>query len=102
MLESHWFREVFKGRLGWGPFVGVQPGTDEIIEAIGVGIMLGLRREGTENSSWNIGIGYIVDPNVNVLGDGFVANQPPPGAETAIRLKETSQEGILVLFSFSF
>lgn len=113
MLESHRFFTPDPNFLGidsmgvekWGigPFVALQPGTDEIIEAIAVGVMVGFRREGDESgSSWNIGLGYITDPNVDVLGDGFVENQPPPGGETAVRLKEVSQDGVVLLFSFSF
>lgn len=112
MLESHYFFVPEKkfigldgldhGRWGWGPFVALQPGTDEIIEAIAVGLMVGFRRPEESGNSWNIGIGYITDPNVNILGDGFTENQPPPGNETAIRLKEVSQDGVVLLFSFSF
>ncbi len=112
MLESHYFftpegrflgiDTMPPGRWGWGPFVALQPGTDEIIEAIGVGLMVGFRRPDESGSSWNIGIGYVTDPNVEILGDGFVENQPPPGNETAVRLKEISQDGIVLLFSFSF
>lgn len=113
MLESHYFflpdkkflylEGLDQGRWGWGPFVALQPGTEEIIEAVAVGVMLGFRRPKDETgSSWNVGLGYVTDPNVNILGDGFVANQPPPGNETAVRLKEISQDGVVLLFSFSF
>lgn len=112
MLESHYFfvpekkfmglDGLVQGRWGWGPFVALQPGTDEIIEAIAVGFMVGFRRPEESGNSWNIGIGYVTDPNVNILGDGFTENQPPPGNETAIRLKEVSQDGVVLLFSFSF
>ena len=108
MLESHYFflpDKSFMGvpanRWGWGPFVSLQPGTGEIIEAIGLGLMTGFRRPNSDDS-WNIGIGYVVDPHVQVLGDGFVANQAPPGTETTVRFRETSQEGWSIIFSFSF
>ena len=84
------------------PFVALQPGTEEVIEAIGLGLMVGFRRATDSANSWNVGVGYVVDPNVDVLGDGFFANQAPPGNETAVRLKETSQQGIFLLFSFAF
>lgn len=120
MLESHYFftpefnfgintqNSVFgvkAGSWGWGPFVAVQPGSKEIIEAIGFGFMLGFKRN-NENadpgSSWNFGLGYVVDPNVQVLGDGLTANAELPEGEDAIRFKEVSQSGLLVLISFSF
>ncbi|MEO1034873.1 MAG: hypothetical protein AAFX44_04845 [Pseudomonadota bacterium] len=109
MLESHYFLTPNRplgplpaGQWGWGPFVALQPGTDEVIEAIGLGLMIGLRRAKDSDVSWNVGVGYIVDPNVTVLGDGFIADQPPPGGETEVRLKTTSQQGAFLLFSFAF
>lgn len=114
MLESHYFFTPQKSFIlndnlkandwGWGPFVALQPGTDEIIEAIALGVMWGFKRheETSGTSSWNIGLGAIVDPNVTVLGDGIEANKPLPEGETEIRLKEKSQWGVLILTSFSF
>lgn len=112
MLESHYFftperkflglKDLGKDTWGYGPFVALQPGTDEIIEAIAIGVMLGFRRAEGNGSSWNIGIGYVTDPNEKILGDGFTANMAPPGNETAVRFKEISQDGVVLLFSFSF
>lgn len=113
MLESHYFFTpklkndglfgVRTGNWGIGPFVAVQPGSDEIIDAIGAGFMIGFRRDGSDQpSSWNFGVGAIVDPNVTVLGDGFTENAAPPENETQVRLKQTSQRGIVLLTSFSF
>ena len=111
LLESHYFfmpehsfmKLVKPGQWGWGPFIALQPGTDEVIEAAGGGLMIGFRRPGdASGSSWNIGIGGVSDLNVKVLGDGFVENMAPPGAETAVRYKTKSQDGRVVIASFSF
>ena len=109
MLESHYFFTpnhkfwgINIGDWGLGPFIALQPGTDEIIEAIGAGLMIGFKRQGESSSSWNFGLGVVVDPNVKILGDGFLPNQPPPGEETSIRYKEKAQTGILLVSSFSF
>lgn len=113
MLESHYFftpgkaggnfLRVNNGNWGVGPFVALQPGTDEIIEAIAAGIMIGFKRNGsTSGGSWNFGLGVVVDPNVQILGDGFIENSPPPGTETIVRFKEASQVGVLLITSFSF
>jgi hypothetical protein len=113
MLESHYFFTPGVGgnnpddptetpaRWGFGPFVAIQPGSEEVIEAIGMGVMIGLRR-GDTGQSFNLGIGYVVDPNTRVLGDGLEANVPLPPGETDIRYKETAQSGVLILTSFSF
>jgi len=113
MLESHYFFEprtsdfsfmgLTKGiNWGHGPFISLQPGTDEIIEAIGIGWMVGFRRGGDDNSSLNLGIGYIIDPSVQVLGDGINENMPLPQGESQIRFKDTSQSGIMFIASFTF
>ena len=113
MLESHYFftpgvgtavaygEKVKLARWGIGPFVALQPGTDEVIEAIGMGVMVGFRR-GDSDQSFNLGVGYVVDPNTRVLGDGIVKDKPLPGGETEIRFKDVAQSGWLILTSFSF
>ncbi len=91
-----------RARWGWGPFVAIQPGSGEIIDAVGMGIMVGFRRDEKSTQSFNLGFGIVIDPNTRVLGDGFLANQPPPGKETEVRYRETLQTGVLILTSFSF
>lgn len=110
MLESHYFFTPNKdflvpaGKWGIGPFIALQPGTDEIIEAIGFGIMIGFKRLEAYStaSSMNLGVGFVIDPSVTVLGDGLKLNNPLPEGENTARLKETSQIGILLLASFTF
>jgi hypothetical protein len=109
MLESHYFFTpdwapfgVEPGDFGWGPFIALQPGTDNIVEAVALGAMMGFRRpvEGTE--SFNIGLGVVVDPNTRILGEGIRADQPLPIGETTVRYKEQMQTGVLLLASFGF
>jgi hypothetical protein len=109
MLESHYFfkpRSKFfgleKDMWGVGPFVAIQPGSEQIIEAIGLGIMFGFRRALDKPESFNLGFGIVIDPNTQILGDGLIANQPLPAGETEIRYKETSQAGAMAIASFSF
>lgn len=110
ILESHYFFTPGKSFVGlvasrkWGigPFIALQPGTDEIIEAVGGGIMVGFQRSEDSAGSWNFGIGFIVDPSVRVLGDGVKENEPLPGNETEVRYKNTSQGGVLFVTSFAF
>lgn len=104
------FFDLKKGDWGHGPFVAVQPGTENIIESIGLGWMIGFKRAkivgasiGKElGDSFNLGVGIMVNPNAKVLGDGIMANQPLPVGETSIRLKTTTEIGYLVTFSYSF
>ena len=113
MLESHYLftPDIDLGFFGdnsgaikkWGigPFIALQPGTDEVIEAIGMGVMIGFRRA-ESGQSFNLGFGYAVDPNTQVLGDDIRANAPLPVGETEIRYKNVAQTLLLILSSFSF
>ena len=111
MLETHYFfvpkKTSFLGILdpgmwGWGPFVAMQSGTDEIVEAIGGGFMVGFRRKKGSPQSFNLGLGAVVDPSVRVLGDGLSKNDPLPEGETQVRYKHTNQWGVLLITSYSF
>ena len=90
-----------KARWGLGPFIAIQPGSDNIIDAIGLGFMIGARRE-QSGQSFNLGVGVVFDPNTRVLGEGILKNQALPNGETEVRYRETLQTGLLVLTSFSF
>lgn len=108
-LPSGWI-DVDPNNWGHGPFVAIQPGTDNIIEALGMGWMFGFRRTSVIASeiapelgdSFNLGFGILVDPNTKVLGDGIVANQSLPSGENDVRLKTTTELNWLFLFSYSF
>ncbi|WEK47955.1 MAG: hypothetical protein P0Y56_06565 [Candidatus Andeanibacterium colombiense] len=112
MLEAHQFFGLDKGetaedgtrkhRYGVGPFVAIQPGDGEVIDAIGGGVMFGFRPDIKSPKSFNLGFGVVVDPNTQLLGDGIVANQPLPTGETEIRFKKTASYGALFLTSFAF
>jgi len=88
--------------FGIGPFMAIQPGTDNVIDAIGAGLMFGFRRREDQGSSFNIGIGVLYDVDTQILGDGFVENRPPPGNETEVRFRRQSQSGLLVMTSYTF
>ena len=95
------------GDCGIGPFVAVQSGDDEIIDAVGIGLMIGFKRTNNPNdtSSFNLGIGYIVDPDETVLGKGIDEGDPLPGSEAGsetVRTRKKAQDGILFLTSFAF
>jgi hypothetical protein len=99
-----------------GPFVAIEvgggtsatPAANGPITAFAMGGMIGFRHlsgkitEKNATSNWNFGIGLRVDPRAQVLGDGFVANQPPPPGETAVRFKTEPRYGVMLLSSFSF
>lgn len=114
MLESHYLftptsnvdflgldNSGIEKEWGFGPFIALQPGTEDVIEAIEMGLMFGFRR-GKGDESFNLGFGVVIDPNSRILGEGVVANQPLTNGETEVRYKEELQTGFLILSSFSF
>lgn len=103
VLELHNFYWD-KGNWGYGPFVAVQAGDEEIINAVAVGVMMGLKYGNKESNgrSFNVGVGIVADPNVQIFGDGILENQPLPAGETEIRFKEETQYGVMLMFSSSW
>lgn len=91
-----------RARWGWGPFVALQPGGNDVIDAIGAGLMVGFRRGLQTNESFNLGFGIVVDPNTKVLARDIEEGGLLPPNETDIRLEDTTQTGLLFLASFSF
>jgi hypothetical protein len=70
-----------------GPFVAVEIGGGTSattnagpITGYALGWMVGLPHpSASATSSWNFGVGFRVDPQAKVLGDGFVAKPAAPG-----------------------
>ncbi len=92
-----------KEHVGIGPFVAIQPGGSDVVDAVGGGVMIGVRQDGLFNGdSVNLGLGYFADPSTRVLGDGFSENKPPPPGETQVRYKDTTMSGIMLLMSYGF
>lgn len=87
---------------GVGPFIALQAGEGELIQAVGAGVMFGFRRPGDGSGSFNLGLGILHDMNVRTLGEGIIENEPLPVGETAVRYKERSQAGLMILSSYSF
>jgi hypothetical protein len=126
--ESHYFFipnttlfGVPAGDWGTGPFVAIDAGTNNgnnVVAGYSIGWMIGFRQVSSwvpdpnkpqnflptysSTSSWNFGLGFRVDPNAQVLGDGVAANRPLPPGETTVRLKTEPIYGIMLLSSFSF
>ena len=109
MLETHYFftpKSSFlgldSGMWGVGPYLSLTTGDEEIFYLFSLGAMVGFKRNAESAQSFNIGIGLSVDPNAQVLGDGFFANMAPPGNETVVRYQRDTQLSLADVFSFSF
>ena len=66
---------------------------DDVIDSLGIGVMVGMRRSPKSDNSLNIGLGLIVDPNSQLLGDGIVANQPLPAGSAGAA---SERQGIVI------
>lgn len=87
-----------------GPFVAIQPGSGEIIQAIAGGIMVGFKdpkKDPLPFNNINIGLGISVEPNSRTLGDGLHANQPVPDGAT-VRTQTRSLAGFTIMVSTGF
>lgn len=87
---------------GFGPFIAVQGGDDEVINALALGVMWGFRRDAKADNSVNVGFGLSFDPSVQVLGHGIKEGQPLPPGETELRFKKEGQFGWAFMASFTF
>jgi hypothetical protein len=83
-----------------GPFVCFVPGTDKLFKAIGLGVMLGLRRGNTSNS-FNLGLGYINYSDSTILNDSVKNGDVITPASNNVTV-QTNVGGVVILFSFSF
>jgi hypothetical protein len=115
MLETHYFiwprppaDDVQDNRKwGTGPFVAAQPGTSQIISAVGAGWMVGFRRpKGSRPSGFGLGVGYEAIPSAQVLGSEFVDGKPAPlgpnGVPLPIRFETQDKGSLMVVLSVSF
>lgn len=104
VAEVHYFfsDRDRKALWGFGPFVGIQTSDEEVLESFALGAMVGWRRSIDSSSSFNLGIGLVLDTDVQVLGDGLTANEPLPDGEDSVRFKKENRLGALLLASFSF
>ena len=105
-LESHkyfWCNDNGKdGTRGCGPFVAVAAKDDDVLGGVAIGFMYGRKTEITSSEGFSVGIGAVLDADVNDLASGFVANQPPPGGETEVRLESKSRWSAVLFVTRTF
>jgi hypothetical protein len=109
LFETHYFfvpsfdfLGIPADRWGFGPFIGLQSSTEDVLEAYAIGMMIGWRYKVDSRGSFNLGISAIIDPNTKVLGDNIQANQPLPDGESEVRTKEETRVGLGITVSFTF
>ena len=107
MLEMHYLMHQWKdNKVGTGPFVAVQPGTDQIISTVGAGWMIDWKVEPNSRKGFGLGLGYAARPSAKTLGDEFVDGKPAPlgpnGQPLPIRFETRDKGSILAVLSFTF
>lgn len=88
--------------IGVGPFVALQTSSESALDAVGVGVMIGLRNDPRKEASFNVGLGVVWDSNIRVLANGFTDGGTLPAGETDVRFKEKSSTSLMLGFSFGF
>lgn len=88
--------------VGVGPFAAIQTGADDSISSVGLGVMVGVRSDPRQDSSFNVGIGIVFDNSVKHLADGFVEGQPLPPGATQVQFTEDSARRLMITLSFAF
>lgn len=87
-----------------GPFFAVAAKSDELISGFGLGWMIGWKDSDTpgDSSAFTIGVGVMLDADVESLAEGFSENQPPPAGETEVRFKEKSRASAVLIVTRTF
>lgn len=92
--------------LAIGPFASIQTAKGESggdsLSSFAVGVMFGIQDEAKSTTGWNLGVGYVYDSNVQLLGRGLEDGQPLPTGETEVRFRRASAGGVMVMFSRQF
>jgi len=104
--------DLWSWALAVGPYISVFPGNNNFIDSIGAGVIFGFigGRTVPKNDaaseknklSLNIGIGCYVDPDTQVLANGFEDGYAPPIGETSVRFKKVTQYGVQGVLSFNY
>lgn len=85
VLETHITFPVSPA-VAVGPYVSMTPGTDELVRAVGTGLLVELNRPDAAGNatavSFNIGVGVNLLFNVPILRSGFVDGRPVPSLDT--------------------
>ena len=88
--------------VGIGPFAAIQTGDSDSISSVGLGVMVGVRSDPRQDSSFNVGLGIVFDNSVKGLAPGFVDGQPLPTGQTQVQFTENSSRRLMLTLSFAF
>jgi hypothetical protein len=84
-----------------GPFAALRVGDSQIVQSFGAGLMFGFRIKETDQSL-NLGVAYMLQPQVKTLATGFADGQPLPAGETAVRFRIRSSRALALVLSFGW
>ena len=101
LLEWHYLFQRGTDAKGWGhgPFVALALGDESVLDGLGLGYMLAVRRG---DASFGLGYGYLFDNKVTKLADGFVDGQPLPTGFDDVLLVEDSQVSPMAVLSWTW
>lgn len=108
VFESHVTFQVRRS-LAVGPYFSITPGTDDLVKAVGLGILFELNRPSLnavtnrmEPSpvSFNIGVGVNVLFNATLLRDGFFDGAKPPNGQPPTVTRERAVLQLMTAVGF--
>lgn len=99
-LTASWIHDSWPTtQIGFGPFFGIQlGGNNEIVNSIAFGVDFSFKRI-TPKLPLDFQIGYGIT-RVEKLADGYEPNSAPPSGSTQPLMKETTENGWVVIFSY--
>ena len=101
LFETHRFFPLEKNDAGIGPFVAAslaqKDGADPL-SLFATGVMMGWKRKNS-SSSWNIGLGFIVDTNALELREGITDGTSTTITNPNDLIRTVNQNGFVLLFS---
>lgn len=102
VFEAHNLFWNLYGPLYTGPFLGIQTTTNELLDSAVLGWMFAFKYKDDAKGSFNIGVGWVIDPNTKVLSNDFNEGQPLPSGAQDISTKKVTKTGVGVIVSYGF
>jgi hypothetical protein len=107
ILEAHYYglcrtERCNDGKFGIGPFFGLAA-TENKIDSFALGLMFGWKDAKLDaNGGFSIGIGAVLDREVQQLAAGFEEGRPLPAGETAVKFETRSRWAPVLFFTRTF
>lgn len=93
------------GNWGIGPMVVAQLSSDQLFDAVGLGLVFAMKRTDSKDdkvNGFNLGAGYVLDLDAQKLGAGFTDGAAAPAGAKEVSYLKSNEGGFFVSFSWKF